>query len=87
MYISSIELYDLLSDQLGKDKAKNIVTFVEAKVEESLHEKTSIFATKEDIGRLETKISESKADTIKWMFGVFAMLMLAIIGLYFKHTV
>jgi hypothetical protein len=85
MVISSLELYDLLSEQLGKEKAKTLVSFVETKIEEGLSEKTTVFATKEDIAKLDTKISESKAEIMKWMFGAFAMLMLAIIGLYFKH--
>ena len=52
----------------------------------------SILATKEDVAvirqdmaKLETKIAESKTDTIKWVFGFFVALMLAIVGLYFKH--
>jgi hypothetical protein len=43
----------------------------------------------EDLVKVEVKlitaIEASKAEIIKWMFGGFAILMLAIIGLYFKH--
>src|SRR2546427_546069 len=56
MTISSVQLYELLAEQLGKEKAKNLVAFVEAKVEEGLHEKTSLFATKEDIGNIRLQI-------------------------------
>jgi hypothetical protein len=47
-----------------------------------------MLATKEDIakleGRLETKITESKVDMIKWMVGFWLAQMAAIIALYLK---
>ena len=47
-----------------------------------------ISTTKEDLakteGRLETKIVEIKSDIIRWVFSIFVITMLAIIGLYFK---
>jgi hypothetical protein len=50
--------------------------------------KGDIAVVKEDIakleGRLSVKITESKADVLKWMFGGFFAMMLALIGLYFK---
>lgn len=36
-------------------------------------------------GRLETKIADVKSDVIRWMFAFFVTMLLAIIGLYFKH--
>jgi hypothetical protein len=87
MVISEIELYDLLSQQLGAEKAKVVVRYVEAKVDSRLEEKKSdfilerdkdklltkadalmIFATKEDLAKVEAKIAESKSEIIKWMF-------------------
>ena len=87
--ISSLDLYDLLSEQLGKEKAKNLVSFVEAKVEEGLNEKTTIFATKEDIarleGKLESKISEAKADMLKWTIVLFSPFYIGLIAFLVKY--
>lgn len=40
---------------------------------------------KGEITRLELKISDFKSDILRWVFAFFVALMLAIIGLYFKH--
>lgn len=40
---------------------------------------------KGDIASLDVKISDFKSDIIRWVFAFFVTLMLAIIGLYFKH--
>lgn len=40
---------------------------------------------KGDIARLEIKVSDFKSDIIRWMFALFVTMILAIIGLYFKH--
>jgi hypothetical protein len=68
MIISEIELFEALAKEFGRDKAKSFVEYVEIKVDKRLEEKTSIFATKEDTARLETKIAEAKTEMIKWMF-------------------
>jgi hypothetical protein len=34
--------------------------------------------------RLETKIVEVKSDVIRWMFGFFAAILIAILGIYLK---
>lgn len=67
MTISSIHLYDLLAEQLGKEKAKNLVTFVEAKIEEGLKEKTSVFATKEDIQSIRTELQTQINKVLIWL--------------------
>ena len=41
-------------------------------------------STKEDINKLEVKIAETKVEILRWTFGFFIALMLALIGLYFK---
>jgi|GEM_PF-2300596 hypothetical protein len=56
-----------------------------AQVDKRLEGKTNVFATKEDIVNLKTEIANSKVETLRWTFGFFITLMLAIIGLYFKH--
>lgn len=35
-------------------------------------------------GRLETKIVEVKSDVIRWMFGFFVAMLIAILGLYLR---
>ncbi len=72
MVISEIELFEVLSQQLGAEKAKSLVQYVEAKVDKRLEDKTNVFSTKEDIAKLETKIAESKAELLKWMIILFA---------------
>lgn len=67
MTISSIQLYDLLSEQLGKEKAKTLVSFVEAKIDEGLKEKTSVFATKEDIQSIRTEIQIQINKLLIWL--------------------
>ena len=40
---------------------------------------------KGDIAKLDVKISDVKSDVMRWIFAIFVALMLAILGLYFKH--
>jgi hypothetical protein len=70
MVISEIELYDLLSQQLGAEKAKVVVRYVEAKVDSRLEEKKSDFILERDKDKLLTKadalmIFASKEDLAK----------------------
>jgi len=82
--VSEIELFEVLSQQLGRDKAKTLVEYVEMKVEKRLDEKTNVFATKEDL-------ANTKAELIKWMFifwistvGVLSAIMFAMLNAYLK---
>jgi hypothetical protein len=61
MNITLTKLYDLLSTKLGKETAENLTNFIENKINHELESKTTIFATKEDLAKLESRI-------IKWMF-------------------
>ena len=67
-----------------------MVTFVDAKLKVNNEANLKVIATREDVvklkGDLETKISETRSDIIRWVFGIFVVLMLAIIGLYFKNN-
>lgn len=59
-------------------------------VDTRLEEKTFVFATKEDVARLEGKlssqISESKVDIIKWLVGTgIAIVGLLIAFIKFTH--
>jgi hypothetical protein len=92
MLVSEIELFQILSQQLGADKAKTLVEYVETKIEKRLEEKTNVFSTKEDIGNLRVEIKETKAEIIKWMFifwagsvSVISGIMIAILNAYLKH--
>lgn len=42
--------------------------FVASKTEQTVNQKKDVLATKEDVYKLETKLAETKADLIKWMF-------------------
>jgi hypothetical protein len=74
MYISEIELFQILSEQLGEVKAKNLVQYVKTKIDKRLDEKTSVFATKKDL-------SNTKVGIIRWLVGTaIAIISLAIAG-------
>jgi predicted DNA-binding protein len=85
MLVSEIELFEALSEQLGKEKARVLVQYVENKIEKNIDQKKDVFLTKEDKVQIIEKISETKTDLMKWMFGIFSVIMLSIIGLYFKR--
>lgn len=84
MITTGIELFQILRKKIGETEAEALVGFVDAKIKENNEANLKTLATKEDIRIIETKIAESKADTLKWMFGCFFAMMLALIGLYFK---
>lgn len=67
MVVSEIKLYELLKAKIGEREAEAFIQILENKVDTRLNEKTTVFATKEDIAKLDTKISEAKVDIIKWM--------------------
>ena len=66
--ITITTLYELLSKKLDKETAENLTNFIEQKITSDLENKTQILATKQDLAKLDTRISETKAETIKWMF-------------------
>ncbi len=61
-------MYNILKGKLGESEAKALTEYVENKVEKSIEKEKDVLATKEDLYKLEIKISESKSDIIKWMF-------------------
>ena len=82
--VSEIQLYEALSEYLGQEKAKTITEYIESNVEKRLNEKTTVFATKEDLANTKTEI-------FKWMFilsiGTIAVLsgiMFAMLQSYLK---
>ena len=100
--ISITKLYELLSTKLGKETAENLTNFIENKIDKELESKTQILATKEDLAKLalmtkedlanglaklDTKISETKSELMKWMFIYWASQLIAIFSfilLFFK---
>ena len=79
MAISITELYDLLSQKIGKVEAKALVEFIETKVDTTIEQKASVLATKEDIAKLdtklaqlETKIAQTETKLILWAFVFWA---------------
>ena len=59
MYVSDFKLVDILKDKMGDDEARILVEYIETRVENKFSEATQVFATKEDLLRLELKIQES----------------------------
>jgi hypothetical protein len=82
--ITLTKLYDLLSAKVGKDVAENLTTFIEDKIKDEVENKSQILATKEDIAKLETRISEAKVDSIKWSIALWVTTILMIAGLYLR---
>ncbi len=89
--ISGIQLFQILKQKVGEKEAEALVDFVDYKIKESNESNLNILATKEDIHLLKedilkpsAKISETKTDMVKWVFGFFFALALMILGLYFR---
>ena len=84
MVVSEIELYEILSAKIGKQEAKVLTEFVEAKVEKQLVDKLSAFATKEDLFAtkedLAKDISSLEVRLTRSMYIVGVVQFLAIVG-------
>ena len=72
-----LEVYEIFKLKLGEKEAAKVIEYIEIKAEQKVSEKNSILATKEDLANV-------KVDMLRWVFSFFVVLMLAIIGLYFK---
>ena len=87
MTISITKLYDLISVKLGKETAENLTTFIEEKIKNEVDTKASNLATKEDVARVEGKLSAeaagNKAELLKWMF-IFWVLNLITTFVFFR---
>ena len=88
MNITLTKLYDLLSSKLDKETAENLTTFIEEKIKSEMENKSQFLATKDDVSKLDLKlsekISETKVELLKWIFAFWLTLALMIIGLYLK---
>jgi len=83
MIVSEIKLFEMLKAKIGQAEAEAFVDILEKKVEHKFEESKQVLATKEDLarveGRLETKIADTKAELVKWMF-IFWMGQVAVIA-------
>ena len=77
--MSTLELkvYDIFKSRFSEQEAAIVIEYFDNKSDEKFQQRKEVMATKSDI-------HEAKVDIIRWMFGVFSVLMLAIIGLYIK---
>lgn len=77
---TDIQLFQILKQKLGEQEAEALVSFVDTKIRENNETNLKILATKDDIAKLDTKISEVKADMIKWMFIFWSGSILTTLG-------
>ncbi|MCY7352113.1 MAG: hypothetical protein LH606_15860 [Cytophagaceae bacterium] len=63
-----MKTYDILKNRFSEAEAATLIEYVETKAEQTVNQKKDVFATKEGIYKLETKLTEAKSDIIKWMF-------------------
>ena len=85
MQVSEITLYNILKGKFAEQEAQAIVEGIKQEVKREVDEHKDILASKQDIYNLRVEMKQDKIDLIKRMFGFFAALILAILGLYFKH--
>ncbi len=53
MVVSEIKLYELLKARIGEREAEAFIEILENKVDTKVAEKTTVFATKEDLEKTE----------------------------------
>jgi hypothetical protein len=63
--ISDIQLFNTLKKKLGEKEAEDLVAFVKTSIKDEITDVAPSIATKDFV---DSKISESKAEIIKWMF-------------------
>ena len=68
MVVSEIRLYELLKAKIGNAEAEAFIEILENKVDKKFDAAKEILATKQDLAETNQRISETKAELIKWMF-------------------
>ncbi|MEP7169530.1 MAG: hypothetical protein ABI855_09200 [Bacteroidota bacterium] len=68
MIVSEITLFNTLRAKLGEQDAQTIVEGIKQEVKNEFDYRKENYASKEDISKLDVKISDTKAELIKWMF-------------------
>lgn len=61
-------MYNILKIKLGDKEAKALTEYVENHVEKSFEKEIDRIATKEDLLKLDVKLSDTKSEIIKWLF-------------------
>jgi len=92
MYLNAKEtarLYQLLSEKLGNDTTEAMFKYIDNKTERSVEATIKSLATKDDLAKVKYElgisISESKVDTIKWMFIFWLGQVGANLGIVFMY--
>ena len=87
---ATFELFDAFKTRFGEQEARFIVKEIERietskddKVEKEFERKKDILSTKEDIAKLELKMSETKVDIIKWIVVLWIAQTAAIVAAKF----
>ena len=61
-------LYKLSSEKLGDDKTEAMFKYIDNNTERSVEATIKTLATKEDIAKVKSDLSDKIADSIKWIF-------------------
>ena len=77
MRITLTELYSLLSEKVGKETAQSLTAYIEQKIDKEKDHCIRHLATREDL-------EKGFKEQFRWMLGMFFVLALMIIGLYFR---
>ena len=77
----SLNLYNIAFRYFkNEEDATAFIKEIEFVVDNKFNDNKNILATKDDISRLDVKISDTKAEIIKWMFIFWASQIAATIG-------
>ena len=82
----SFEIYEIQHRNFKNEAdAKALVKEIESVIENRFLSERDRLATKEDIAKVESKISEAKADILKWMIVLFAPFYIGMIVFLVKQ--
>lgn len=95
MKVSELKAYEVFKNRSDEKDTEIVFDFFEAnktdlvssrQVDDRLKDFKEIFATKEDIAKLETKLAENKSEMIKWMYIFWGSQLVAMFAFlkYFK---
>jgi len=82
MKVAALKAFEIFKTTFGERDAEVVFEYFEDKINEKqvddhLKDFKEIFATKQDIAKLETKLAENKSEMLKWMFIFWATQLLA----------
>lgn len=88
MIVSEIKLFELLRARIGEKEAEAFVEILETRVDKKFEDtkiglatKGDIISVKEEIAKLEVKISEKHNDLLKWMIIMWITQLGAIVAI------